>query len=98
MAAPKEVKKEVKADKPKMQFAFDQKNYMILIAGIALLIIGFILLSGGGSNDPNQFSDELFSKRRMVVAPIILMLGYIVVGVAIMKKRDEHTVSDENQE
>ncbi|HSY77727.1 MAG TPA: DUF3098 domain-containing protein [Bacteroidia bacterium] len=98
MAVPKEVKKEIRTEKPKMQFAFDKKNYMILIGGIALLILGFILLSGGGSKDPNEFSDELFSKRRMVIAPIILMLGYITVAVAIMTKRDEHTASDDNQE
>jgi len=92
MATPKEVQ----TDKPKIQFAFERKNYMVLIAGIALLIIGFIALSGGGSKDPNQFSDDLFSTRRMVFAPIILMLGYITVGVSIMMKRDD-TSSDESQ-
>jgi hypothetical protein len=89
--------KDVKTESPKMQFAFDRKNYMILIGGIILLAIGFFALSGGGSKDPNEFSDELFSTRRMVVAPIILMLGYITVAVAIMTKRDETKVSDDNQ-
>ncbi|MGP8215300.1 MAG: DUF3098 domain-containing protein [Bacteroidia bacterium] len=90
MASPKEVKKE----SPKMQFAFDKKNYMILIAGVILLIIGFITLSGGGSKDPDQFNEELFSTRRMVVAPILLMLGYIIVAVAIMTKRDNVKASE----
>ncbi len=72
--------------KPKMQFAFGRKNYMILLGGLFLIIIGFILLSGGGTKDPNQFSYELFSTQRMVTAPIILLIGYITVAVAIMYK------------
>jgi hypothetical protein len=86
-------------ESPKMQFAFESKNYMILIAGVILLAIGFITLSGGGSKDPNQFSDDLFSSRRMVVAPIILMLGYLTVGYSILMKRDNNnnTSSEDNQ-
>ncbi len=90
----KEVKKEIKNtgdNRPKMSFAFTSKNYMLLLVGIAFLIIGYITLSGGGSNDPNVFSEELFSPRRMVVAPIILILGYGIVAYAIMirEKKDE---------
>lgn len=73
-------------NRPKMQFAFGRKNYMILLGGLFLITIGFILLSGGGTKDPNQFSYELFSTQRMVTAPIILLLGYITVAVAIMYK------------
>jgi hypothetical protein len=81
-------KKPLKAveQKPRMQFAFTRKNYMILLLGIFLIIIGFITLAGGGSKDPNQFSYELFSAQRMVVAPIILLLGYVTVAVSIMYK------------
>lgn len=81
-------KKPVKAVEKKnsMQFAFERKNYMILLASIFLIIIGFLLLAGGGSKDPNQFSYELFSTQRMVTAPIILMLGYVGIAVAIMYK------------
>jgi hypothetical protein len=85
---------------PNMNFAFGKKNYTYLIGGILLLIIGFVLLAGGGSKDPNQFSNELFSTQRMVVAPILLMLGYIVVAVAILAKPDgeaEETQSEEQQ-
>ena len=72
--------------KPKMQFAFVRRNYMILLSGLFLIIVGFILLSGGGSKDPNVFSPDLFSTRRMVIAPVILLLGYITVAVSIMYK------------
>ncbi len=77
-----------KAAEPKsrMQFAFTRKNYMILFGGLFLIILGFVLLAGGGSKDPNQFSYELFSTQRMVTAPIILLLGYVTVAVAIMYK------------
>lgn len=81
--------KDVKSSGPNMNFAFGKKNYMYLIVGIALLVIGFVSLAGGGSKDPNQFSEELFSSRRMVFAPIVLMLGYIVVAIAILTKPDE---------
>ena len=69
-----------------MNFAFERKNYLILLFGLFLIILGYILLAGGGTKDPNQFSYELFSTQRMVTAPIILMLGYITIAVAIMYK------------
>lgn len=72
--------------KPHMHFAFERKNYMILLGGILLIIIGYILLAGGGTKDPNQFSYALFSTQRMVTAPLILMLGYVCIGVSIMYK------------
>lgn len=88
--------KEVKTERPKMNFAFSKKNYIILIAGILLLIIGFITLSGGGSKDPNEFSYALFSSRRMVLAPILLMLGFVAVGVSILLKPDEEQQGGNN--
>ena len=82
------IKKPLKTteQRPRMQFAFGRKNYMILLVGIFLIIVGFVLLAGGGTKDPNQFSYELFSTQRMVTAPIILMLGYATIGFAIMYK------------
>ncbi len=84
----KVVKKPLKVvdQRPRMQFAFGRKNYMILLGGLFFIIMGFVLLAGGGSKDPNQFSYELFSTQRMVTAPIILLLGYIAVAVSIMYK------------
>jgi hypothetical protein len=72
--------------KPQMSFAFERKNYMILVFGLFLITVGYLLLAGGGSKDPNQFSYELFSTQRMVTAPLILLLGYVTIGVSIMYK------------
>ncbi len=82
--------------KSRMHFAFGKKNYRILMGGIVLIILGYILLAGGGSKDPNQFSYELFSTQRMVTAPLILLIGYVTIGVAIMykeKKQEQPPVS-----
>ncbi|OFY91908.1 MAG: hypothetical protein A3K10_02670 [Bacteroidetes bacterium RIFCSPLOWO2_12_FULL_31_6] len=67
-------------------FAFGKQNYILIIVGTALAILGYILMSGGGSDDPTVFSEELFSFRRMFIAPILILAGLVVVGWGIMKK------------
>jgi hypothetical protein len=68
-----------------MGFAFGKKNYIILGAGLLLLLIGYLLMSGGAATSAEEFNaDELFSSRRITLAPIVVLLGYVVVGVAIM--------------
>jgi hypothetical protein len=75
------------ANEKKEGFAFNKQNYTYLIAGTALVVIGLMLMSGGGSDDPNKFNkDELFSARRITVAPICILIGYITVLLGIMKK------------
>lgn len=72
-------------DMNKLSFPFSKANIVIIAAGLVVLLTGYLLLSGGGSDDPNVFNaDELFSARRITVAPIVIILGYIVVGVGIM--------------
>jgi hypothetical protein len=67
--------------------AFDGNNYKLLLIGIGIVILGFILMSGGGSGDPEVFNaKELFSARRITVAPIVCLLGYAFVIYAIMRK------------
>lgn len=83
--------------RPRIQFVFERKNYMILIGSLLLIILGYILLAGGGSKDPNQFSYALFSTQRMVTAPIILMLGYVGIAVAIMYKEKPKQQQPEQQ-
>jgi len=55
--------------------------------GIVLLAIGYALLSGGGSDDPNVFNPAMFDTRRLVVSPILIVLGFVVEIIAIMYKK-----------
>ena len=80
------VKKDVK---PTADFAFGRENYMLMIIGLVVMIIGFVLMSGGGSDDPLKFNPEIFSPRRITVAPIVIMLGFIIEIAAILKKTKE---------
>ena len=70
--------------KREFAFVFNKINYIIMIAGIVLLALGYILLAGGGSDDPNVFNPEMFNGRRLYLAPILIILGLIVEIVAIM--------------
>ncbi len=71
----------------KDELAFDATNYKLLLIGIGIVILGFVLMSGGGSGDPEVFNaKELFSARRITVAPIVCLLGYVFVVYAIMRK------------
>lgn len=68
-------------------FAFGKENYRILIVGVVIVVIGYILMIGGGSADPTQFhADEIFSTRRVTIAPITILVGFVVVLLGIMKK------------
>jgi hypothetical protein len=68
-------------------FAFQKENYKWLIIGLVINVLGFMLMIGGGSDDPTKFNaDELFSPVRLTVAPILIIAGYIVIIYAIMKK------------
>lgn len=83
MATKKPLKKE---SENVLQFAFDKQNYMLMVTGLALLLVGFLLLIGGGSEDPNEFSYALFDFQRLTLAPILILAGYIVEIFAIMKR------------
>ena len=72
----------------KSKMVLGKKNYVFIIIGCLVVILGFILMSGGGSENPNVFQEEeLFSFRRITLAPFIVMLGYGVVLYGIMKKQ-----------
>ena len=79
----KEIKK-VEEGNHQFSFVFNKINYIIMIAGIVLLALGYIFLTGGGSDDPNVFNPDMFDARRLFVAPIFIVLGLIVEIVAIM--------------
>ncbi len=68
-------------------FLFDKTNYYIMFAGLALILLGFVLMSGGKSTDPHVFNkEEIYSFRRITLAPILIIAGFVVEVVAIMKK------------
>ena len=68
------------------EFAFGKENYKLLLIGLVLIITGFLLMIGGGSDDPNVFSEDIFNFRRLTLAPILVVAGYVVEIFAIMKK------------
>lgn len=63
---------------------FGKKNYFVIIGSVVVLIIGFLLLSGGGSQNPSEFNYEMFSTRRIVIAPLVLLAGFTMAGFGIM--------------
>jgi hypothetical protein len=68
-------------------FAFGKENYRILIIGVVTVVIGYLLMIGGGSDDPTKFNaDEIFSTRRITIAPIVILTGFVIVLFGIMKK------------
>lgn len=82
-------KKNMPEEKREFSFVFGKSNYILLAAGLILLALGYILLAGGGSDDPNVFNDAMFNSRRMFVAPILIVVGFIVEILAIMLKPRE---------
>jgi hypothetical protein len=67
---------------------FTKKKYLSLVLVVSLLTLGFILMSGGGSSDPNQFSDEIFSFRRITLAPMAIIGSYFALIYIILKKEN----------
>jgi hypothetical protein len=68
-------------------FLFDKTNYYIMFAGLALILLGFVLMAGGKSTDPHVFNkEEIYSFRRITLAPILIIAGFVVEVVAIMRK------------
>ncbi len=80
--------KKKETSKP-FDFPFARENYRLLIIGVAIIIIGFILMIGGGSDDPEVFNPDIFSFRRITLAPIIALFGFVFIIYAIMKKPSE---------
>jgi hypothetical protein len=72
----------------KSKMVLGKKNYNFIILGCLVVLLGFILMSGGGSEDPNVFNEEeLFSFRRITLAPFLVISGYGLVLFGIMKKQ-----------
>lgn len=68
------------------QLVFEKVNYLLTAVGAVMVVVGFFLMSGGGSDDPSVFNEEIFSFTRVTLAPLVILAGYGVVFFAIMKK------------
>jgi len=66
------------------EFAFGKENYILTVVGLVFIIGGFILMAGGGSEDPNVFSTEIFSTQRITVAPLLVLFGFAIEIAGIM--------------
>jgi hypothetical protein len=73
-------------NKHKPDFLFESINYKILLIGIGVIALGFILMSGGGSDDPNVFNEDIFSFRRIRLAPTVVLIGFGITIFSIFKK------------
>ena len=71
-----------------MDFVFKKKNYILLISGLILILTGIFLMMGGESEDPNVFSEEIFNFQRLTLAPILIVVGFVLEIFAIMLKSD----------
>ncbi len=72
-------------NQPKQEFLFEKVNYTILLIGIAVIALGFLLMSGGGSDDPNVFNPEIFNFRRIRLAPTVVLIGFGITIYSILK-------------
>lgn len=83
----------------KRDFAFDRMNYILLAVGMAVVIIGFLLMSGSGSTDTN-YNPDIFSARRIKVAPVVCLLGFVSMIYAVVRrpKNDAQEIADQDKE
>ncbi len=68
------------------EFLFGRKNYIIMVIGIAVILVGFALMAGGGSDDPEVFNEAIYNFRRIRLAPTLVLLGLAIEVYAIMAK------------
>jgi len=72
-------------EQEQQEFLFDKVNYKILLIGIAVIALGFILMSGGGSDDPKVFNESVFDFRRIRLAPTMVLIGFGITIYSILK-------------
>jgi len=70
----------------KTEFLFGKENYKFLVIGLAVIALGFILMSGGANEDPNVFNEDVFNFRRIRLAPTVVLLGFGITIYSILVK------------
>ena len=84
----KQVKGTIKGQEPDHRFALSRKNAVWILAGFGLMVLGYLFMTGGGTKDPNVFTGEqMFSFRRIVLAPLLIFAGFVFEVWAIMYKK-----------
>ena len=81
----------------KRDFAFDRVNYILLAVGMAVVIIGFLLMSGSGSSE-TAYNPDIFSARRIKVAPVVCLLGFVSMIYAVVRRPKTDAANDERKE
>ena len=76
----------MKGSDHKPYFLFDKVNYKILLVGLAVIAVGFLLMSGGGSDNPKVFNESVFDFRRIRLAPTVVLIGFGITIYSIFKK------------
>ena len=66
-------------------FAFGKENFLLIAVAVVLIVVGFLLMSGGGSKDGVSFNPEIFSARRIVIAPLVTVLGFVTMIVGLLR-------------
>ena len=64
-----------------------KRGFWIIVSGVVVMILGFILMAGGGVEDPQVFNYEMFNARRLVIAPLAILVGVLLVGLGIMEPK-----------
>lgn len=89
----------------KRNFAFDRMNYILLAVGMAVVVIGFVLMSGAGSTD-STYDADIFSARRIKVAPVVCLVGFVSMIYAVIRRpkdngeevvTEQKTIQEEEQ-
>jgi hypothetical protein len=75
-----------KEDQKKFELALDKENYMLLAIAFAIVVVGFLLMMGGGSDNPEVFNEAIYGFQRITLAPVVVLIGFIFAVYAIMKK------------
>ena len=75
---------ENKQGSQKMPMPFGAKNYALMGAGLLVVVVGFVFMSGGGNHTVTEFDESIYSVRRITIAPIMVLLGFVTVALGIM--------------
>lgn len=77
----------------KRDFAFGKENFVLIVIAVVCIVIGFLLMSGGGSGD-STFNPEIFSARRVVVAPVVTVIGFVMMIFGILKNSKDKEITE----